>query len=239
MPDENNDLKDGEQKTPEGNDQPENKEHADPEIEALESEIDAMIGNDDDDDKGDDKDDDDEDADDLSEEDAAKMKSDNKNYKKGLKSVKAKLKQIKDARKKEQQKKKPEEKKPDDKKGDDEQPLTKADLKKSDQQKVENAAVAELEGESEVFKEHKSEIMKFYTPRRGNETEDGAAKDLDDALTLFLKRNPKLKEKHDEDTKATADLSTGANPQGGKKGDGKKGDRKRILPKSKTPDKWY
>ncbi|MDO8521518.1 MAG: hypothetical protein Q7S52_05380 [bacterium] len=65
--------------------------------------------------------------------------------------------------------------------------LTKADFHKSNERK----AVREATADPEV-KANWSEIIPFYTPRRGKDTPEDIREDINDAITLYNARNAKV-----------------------------------------------
>lgn len=111
--------------------------------------------------------------------------------------------------------------------------LTKADFFKSNERK----AIREITADAEI-KANWSEIIPFYTPRRGKETAEDIKEDIQDAITLYRARNPVAPEKDSSATDLTATpvVKTGGGPV----------DKTTPKPKDppnfnlpKQPSEWY
>ena len=122
----------------------------------------------------------------------AKLEADNENYKKGLQAEKAKRKpkvlpptQTEDGA------------------------LTRKEFYQANEQD----AIRKAKEKNPLLNEHWEEVISFYTARNGKVTSEGIQSDLEDALTLWKSRNPKV----DSTSKsATAQASTSsASPAGG------------------------
>lgn len=88
--------------------------------------------------------------------------------------------------------------------------LTKADFYKTNERVAIRAATADPE-----VKANWAEIAPFYTPRRGKETTEDIAEDIQDAITLYRARHPEVVT---DDSKnlltETAVIKTGGGPIG-------------------------
>lgn len=206
-------LKAGEEKTSDGNGQPENNAHES--LDELDKELDNILS------KEEENDDDIEDGDDdtvvLSKAQLKKIKSDRDNYRAGLKSIKTKIAARKEAAK-------PKENKP---------------YKKEDvQQKDRDKQAIEIACEDPEINDNWNEIIKLYKAD-GRETVAQKLKGIREAHAEW-KKSQETKENKDEDKEAKADLATEKGKPAGQGGqEGKNKERKHVLPK-KTPIKdWY
>lgn len=125
-------------------------------------------------------------------------------------------------------------------------PLTRSDFEKSNQDTIlegieaGNLSVDGAAVESDVVKDISDnwlEVLKYFTPRRGSQTQNAVANDIMDAYTLFRKRSPKPK--NDEDGETTSDLSTESGKPQGRTPEGKSEAKGGILPKSSPVKSWY
>lgn len=190
----------------------------------LESEIDKIIGN---------KNDDDDDLD-LGDEDdtvvlpkkkVQELLRDRKNYKQGLLSVKEKIKGLGIKKTTPKTEEKP---------NTDDTPLTRGDLVKINSKKAIDEACKDEETEKNW-----TEIVKFYSPRRGKDTSEAIIADIQDAKTLWEKSHPKDDGKKDEDKKSSAELAAEKGKPTGGKGEGKEQKRKSVLAKQTSVKEWY
>jgi hypothetical protein len=110
--------------------------------------------------------------------------------------------------------------------------LTKKDFYKTNERQAIRTATADPE-----VKANWDNIVQFYTPRRGKETAEDIAEDIQDAITLFKARNPNA----ERDTSATELSATPVIKTGG-------GTPRQGTPTTPTPpnfklpvqpDKWY
>lgn len=86
--------------------------------------------------------------------------------------------------------------------------LTKADFYKTNERVAIKAATADPE-----VKANWAEIVPFYTPRRGKETTEDIAEDIQDAITLYKARNPEVVTDDSKNTLTeTAVVKTGGGP---------------------------
>ena len=212
MPEDKN-LDFNEENTSAGGGQPEDKNESAPSEEELDEEIDKILEESDDDDE-----DDDEEVT-IPKKEHEKLKRDKDNYKKGLLSIKDKNKGNKKVEKKEVK---------------TDEPLTKKEFQKANESKAIKVAC-----ENPDIEENWDKIVKFYTPRHGKNDVDGIVEDINDALTLFQKKNGSKEDK--EDKKSTADLATDKNLQPGdtSKKKGSTPERKSVIPKKETAQDWY
>jgi len=218
-------LNTGEAETPAGDGQPEQKtkEVTSPEVDALSNDLDRFIGEDVDD-KGLMEIGDDDETLVISKTKLEKLQKDRDNYREGLKSVKGKLKDFK------------KQDKPEDKPKPKQQP--KGDfLKRSDYYKAIEKQAISTACLDESLEKNWSEIIPFYSPRRGIETVDDIVADLKDAQHLFNKNNPTETE---EDPGVLSDLSADNAKQVGASTSGdKQKKRKHILPRRTPVQEWY
>lgn len=110
--------------------------------------------------------------------------------------------------------------------------VTKADFQKTNERKAIKDAVSDPE-----VKANWSEIIPFYTPRRGKETPEDISEDIKDAITLWKARNPEVQ----TDTSA-ADLTTTAVVKTGGSGPAKTAPKAADPPNFKLPVQpkdWY
>jgi len=196
-----------------GTDQPERKD-PEPTPEGLDSEIDETL-------KGEDINPEVEDLGDgkvvLSKQDLEKLKTERANYKKGLLSIKPKLKAFK----------KPA---PVPQKGEF---LTRSEYNKG----IEKRAIANACQDSDV-NDNWGKVMDYYVPKHGKDTVEGIMADVKRAYNLFRLENPLSPE--DVERKATADLAAEKGKPAGKLDSvGKKVRRKSILPKPTPIEEWY
>lgn len=88
--------------------------------------------------------------------------------------------------------------------------LTKADFYKANERKAVREAIADAE-----VKANWSEIITFYTPRRGKETPEDIAEDIRDAITIFNARNAqKSKDDSAKELSTTKVVKAGGGAQG-------------------------
>lgn len=75
--------------------------------------------------------------------------------------------------------------------------ITRSDFELANQKKAVRIATAVLQTDSEESKQRKADMLanlesvqQFYTPRKGKDTPEDIADDLDDAYTIFRKNSP-------------------------------------------------
>lgn len=86
--------------------------------------------------------------------------------------------------------------------------LTKADFYKTNERVAIKAATADPE-----IKANWAEIAPFYTPRRGKETAEDIAEDIQDAITIYKSRHPEVVTDDSKNTLTeTAVVKTGGGP---------------------------
>lgn len=236
-------VKDGEEITPTGTHQPENKApELKPEVnvDEIESEIDKTLG-----DEGDEEDDplagiDAEDQGDdtvvVSKSKLEKKLRDGSNYRRGLISLKGKVGKLR--------KPTAEAQTPKDQPGASEDVVTKKELAETNSRMVINSLTKPKlpNGDDNPtyvkdLDEHWAEIMPYYTPRHGKQTPDAIQQDIFDALTLFRRDHP-AKEK-EEDANAATQISNENGEPGTKRQGGKPPERKHVLPKATSAKDWF
>jgi len=214
MADENTDLKDGEMKSLDGSGQPEKKAPVTLDPHDLDNDIDGLLDSDDD-----------TELDSFDQDDTVavpkskwlKLQRDNTNYKKGLKSLKTKLKPVVS---------KPQEISTD-------KFITKDEFFKG----IETMAIEKAKSTPEI-KEHWNDILKYYTNRRGKDSVDKISADINDAYYLWQKDNPSKETMDNKDAaelaadKAKTDTDTKANQ-------GESKEKKHILQKRVPVTEWY
>ena len=220
-----------EDETSSGNNQPENKDtESETNVPDLEKEIDTIVGE-----QADEVILKDEDVEDLGDGTVALSKDklemlkkkveDGVNYRKGLISIKSKLKETK--------KQKPALKKPE--KADDNSEF----VKKSDLDlKEQKLAIAEVEKNS-VINQNWETIMSFYRNPGVGSSKEEYIKAVKQAFILW-KNDTGYEEEEGEDADATSNLSTDKNkPSGDTTDEGKEKKRKSVLPKKQSVSEWY
>lgn len=155
----------------------------------------------------------------LSKEDLEKIKQERTNYRKGLLSLKPKLKAFK--------KPAPTPKK----KGEF---LTRSEYQKD----IEKQAIASACEDSDI-NDNWGKIMEYYVPRHGKKSMKGIVADISRAHRLYRTENP-LSDNKEKGKKAVADLAAEkGKPEGKSKSSGKRPRRKRILSKPTPVQEWY
>lgn len=213
MPEDKN-LDFNEEDTSAGDGQPEDKNNTSaPSDEELDDAIDNILKEGDDDDG-----DDEEETVIVSKKEYEKTERDRDNYKKGLLSLKEKGKKKTEKKEVKQV----------------DEPLSKKEFQKAN----ENQAIRIACKDSDI-EENWNKIVKFYTPRHGKNDVEGIVEDINDAHTLFQKKNEDKED--DEDKKSTADLASDKNLQAGdtSKKKNSKLERKSVIPKKETAQDWY
>lgn len=168
-----------------------------------------------------------------------KLQTASKNYKKGLLSIKGKIKKGEGEKKTEKKEEKPE-KKPDAKKKED-QTLTVKDFQDRESKRAIKKACADKDKGKEMDENWK-DIMKYYRPLRSKDDADEIVKDIFDAHTIWKSKQKKDDKEGDEgDKKARAALAKEKGEGGGGDEGGKKDEkgRKRVLPKRTPVQEWY
>lgn len=208
--------------TPSENDHSENK--AEPETEDLDSEIDKVLG-------AEPEDDIDKEVEDFGDGTVAlpkakwdKMKEDRDNYRKGLKSLKQKVKGKKSA---------PEKKEAEPKKEEKSEFVTRKELVKVEQDK----AIKKACEDSEIEKNWVEIIKHYHAP--GTTSEDAYFEAIKDAHILWKSKNAS-DDDEEEDKNATSKLSAENKKLDGATDTGKgKKARKHILPRRTSIQEWY
>jgi len=235
------DLNPGEDNTPSGAGQPENKapeSKPDTGLDEVETGIDALLQEGDDDDNLGEVDQGD-DTVALPTATLMKLKTDRDNYRQGLLSAKEKIRQSKKA----QAERKQTEGKPP--AISEDPPVTKSDNEKSNSKTAIAAFTKKTlpNGEenseySEDIDTHWKEVLVYYSPRHGKDTVNGIKEDIHDAYLLFRQKTPKKKEKEDKNAAANAANEEGT-PSGGDKGGKPSEGRKHVLPRQTSASEWY
>lgn len=214
MADENTDFKPDEMKSPDGNGQPEKNTPVTLDPMDLDNDIDGLLNSDDDTDINN-FDDDDTVA--IPKAKWLKLQRDNTNYKKGLKSLKTKLKPVVS---------KPQEISTD-------KFITKDEFFHG----LETAAISKAQSNVEV-KDNWKDILKYYVSRRGKDSVDKISADINDAYYLWKKDQPSTENMDNKDTaelaadKAKTDTDTQANQ-------GENKEKKHVLLKKVPITEWY
>lgn len=153
----------------------------------------------------------------LSKEEYQKLTRDKENYKKGLLSEKQKTKE-----------------QPKEEKTIGGDPLTKQDFHKINEQK----AIAKFIKDNPQVEGEWPKFVSFYRDIRGKNDSESIYQDLDDALTIYQKHNPKEAKEDDKQTRSdlSSESSLSSSPQ---KDSGEKPQKKSIIPKKSRPSEWY
>lgn len=205
-------LKQEEPEAPSGDDQPEKESRP----EDLEREIDQTIQSEDTEPKIEDVDDD---KVLLSKKDLEKIKEERDNYKKGLISIKPKLKALKKAILPEKEKS---------------EFLTKSEYRKGIERRAIKIACADPD-----INDNWDKIMEYYVAAHGKETIEDIVTDIERAHRLFRVDVP-VKKDDDGDKKTTMKIAVEETKPLGKSEPLKgKEVRKRILPKRTPVQEWY
>lgn len=199
---------------------------AEPDTQVLESEIDGFL-KDAEEEEGD-EDDDDETVT-LSKKEVTAMKKASENYKKGLLSLKDKLKAFKkhtpvakDTTQGQSAGDKP----------DLNKPVTHADLIKE----RDSVAIKEACTDQDIDKNWK-EIVGYYTPRRGKQSVAAIVADIKDAHTLWRKEHPA--EDGADDATSRSNLASDKSNITARNSGGAKKEIKSLFPKKVPVQQWY
>ncbi len=144
-----------------------------------------------------------------------KLKQDRDNYRNGMLSAKQKLAALK--QEKEQK-----------------EAQVNETLKKIEQEGIKEAC------KDQTINDNWSEIIQYYTPRRGKNSVNAIVEDLKDAKYLWEKysANPKKEEKEDKEAKAKLSSSK-SKPKPSGESEGQKTKGRTFIPKRTPMDKWY
>lgn len=166
----------------------------------------------------------------LSKSELEQLKEERENYKKGMMSKKQKIDELKNQEDVEKEL-------PDDKNPEDlEEPVTRKEFYRGNEKK----ALGKFFDQYPDAKDNYDKVMNHFVSKRGKETVEDVAKDLEDAYTLAHKWED-IGEEDSEDKESNSKLSAEKSKPAGGSGDKGKATKKSggVMPSASGPEDWY